>query len=96
MSSRALRRLKGKQRGQEALDLGVLDDDEEEEEEEDLGRTTENEEPQPQEGPSKHPSGRKAKKNKTQKNISNMYELVSSSSVSRYMEFKWHSSLTVN
>ncbi|KAJ3593664.1 hypothetical protein NHX12_005998 [Muraenolepis orangiensis] len=73
MSSRALRRLKGKQRGQEALDLGDLGgesqaaEDEEEEEEplEDVSCP-----------PSKNHTGRKAKKNKTQKNISNMYELI--------------------
>ena len=73
MSSRALRRLRGKQRGQEALDLGgelgqaAAEEEEEQEEEEE-------EDASPQ--LSKPRSGRKAKKNKTQKNLSNIYELV--------------------
>ena len=69
MSSRALRRLKGKQRGQEALDLGDLG--------EELGQAAEDEEPLEDVGPpSKNSVNRKAKKNKTQKNLSNIYELV--------------------
>ncbi|CAL8382274.1 unnamed protein product [Arctogadus glacialis] len=69
MSSRALRRLKGKQRGQEALDLGDLG--------EELGQAAEDEEPLEDVGPpSKNSVNRKAKKNKTQKNLSNIYELI--------------------
>lgn len=76
MSSRALRRLKGKRRGQEALDCGDLtlgDSPEEEQaaaEEEQL--ETANVSPQI----TGKGSGRKAKKNKAQKNFSNIYELV--------------------
>lgn len=77
MSSRALRRLKGKRRGQEALDCGDLtlgDSPVEEEqaaaEEEQLD--TANVSPQT----TGKCSGRKAKKNKAQKNFSNIYELV--------------------
>uniref|UniRef100_A0A671UZ32 Transcription factor 25 (basic helix-loop-helix) n=1 Tax=Sparus aurata TaxID=8175 RepID=A0A671UZ32_SPAAU len=76
MSSRALRRLKGKRRGQEALDCGDLtlgDSPEEEQaaaEEEQLD--TANVSPQI----TGKGSGRKAKKNKAQKNFSNIYELI--------------------
>ncbi|XP_036951395.1 transcription factor 25 [Acanthopagrus latus] len=77
MSSRALRRLKGKRRGQEALDCGDLtlgDSPVEEEqaaaEEEQLD--TANVSPQT----TGKGSGRKAKKNKAQKNFSNIYELI--------------------
>ncbi|KAG7482372.1 transcription factor 25 [Solea senegalensis] len=73
MSSRALRRLRGKQRGQEALDLGELALDGSPEEQ--------SEEEQPQEATTSHPTdnkdrGRKAKKSKAQKNVSNIYELI--------------------
>ena len=69
MSTRALRRLKGKQRGQEALDLGdlTLGDSPEEQaagEEEQLDTAN------------SKASSRKAKKNKAPKNVSNIYELV--------------------
>lgn len=74
MSSRALRRLKGKQRGQEALDLGdlTLDDSPEEQaatEEEQV--ETANVSPL-----SNRKGNQRGKKNKAQKNISNIYELV--------------------
>ncbi|KAF7651647.1 hypothetical protein LDENG_00108040 [Lucifuga dentata] len=76
MSSRALRRLRGKQRGQEDLDPGNLT----------LGGSPE-EQAAEAEGEeldtanvslpsSEHGSSRKAKKNKTQKNLSNIYELI--------------------
>ena len=70
MSTRALRRLKGKQRGQEALDLGdlTLGDGPEEQaagEEEQLDTAN-----------VPTASNRKAKKSKAQKNFSNIYELV--------------------
>ncbi|XP_078106009.1 ribosome quality control complex subunit TCF25 isoform X2 [Sander vitreus] len=69
MSTRALRRLKGKQRGQEALDLGnlTLGDSPEEQaagEEEQLDTAN------------SKASTRKAKKNKAPKNVSNIYELI--------------------
>lgn len=74
MSSRALRRLRGKQRGQEALDLGdlTLDDSPEgqaatEEEQEDTANVS---------PLSNRKDTQKAKKNKAQKNICNIYELV--------------------
>lgn len=70
MSTRALRRLKGKQRGQEALDLGDLT----------LGDSPEEqaagEEEQLDAANVSNASNRKAKKNKAQKNFSNIYELV--------------------
>lgn len=67
MSTRALRRLKGKQRGQEALDLGDLT----------LGDTPEEQLDTANVSPSnKKSDGRKAKKSKAQKNFSNIYELV--------------------
>ena len=75
MSSRALRRLKGKQRGQEALDVGGLTsgdspDEQKAEGEEDEQLVVVN-------VPSlKKEVNRKAKKNKAQKNFSNIYEVV--------------------
>uniref|UniRef100_A0A3Q3NE22 Transcription factor 25 (basic helix-loop-helix) n=1 Tax=Mastacembelus armatus TaxID=205130 RepID=A0A3Q3NE22_9TELE len=75
MSTRALRRLRGKQRGQEALDLGDLsvgDSPEEQAEAEEEQLDTANVSP-----PSNRKSNnRKAKKNKAQKNFSNIYELI--------------------
>lgn len=70
MSSRALRRLRGKQRGQEALDPADLTLSDRSEEQ---AAEAEGEEPD-----TANPSGRKAKKNKnkSQKNLSNIYELV--------------------
>lgn len=75
MSSRALRRLKGKQRGQEELSIDDLQLNEsqtadlpEEEEEEQCEAVLQ---------PAKK-NNRKAKKSKAQKNISNIYELASS------------------
>uniref|UniRef100_A0A8C2W6V3 Transcription factor 25 (basic helix-loop-helix) n=1 Tax=Cyclopterus lumpus TaxID=8103 RepID=A0A8C2W6V3_CYCLU len=69
MSTRALRRLKGKQRGQEALDLGDLT----------LGDSSEEQLDSANVYPpsNRKDSSRKAKKNKAQKNVSNIYELVS-------------------
>ncbi|XP_070816683.1 ribosome quality control complex subunit TCF25 [Chaetodon trifascialis] len=72
MSTRALRRLRGKQRGQEALDVGdlTLGDSPEEQaagEEEQLDVSP----PSTTKG-----NNRKAKKNKAQKNFSNIYELI--------------------
>ncbi|XP_063332767.1 transcription factor 25 [Pelmatolapia mariae] len=81
MSTRALRRLKGKQRGQEALDLGDLtlgdtpeEQAEAEAEEEQLD--TANVSPS-----NKKSDGRKAKKSKAQKNFSNIYELIGSADI---------------
>lgn len=75
MSTRALRRLRGKQRGQEALDLGDLtlgDSPEEQAAGEEEQLDTANVSP-----PSNRKSGsRKAKKNKSQKDFSNIYELI--------------------
>uniref|UniRef100_A0AAQ5X0B1 Transcription factor 25 (basic helix-loop-helix) n=1 Tax=Amphiprion ocellaris TaxID=80972 RepID=A0AAQ5X0B1_AMPOC len=75
MSSRALRRLRGKQRGQEALDFGdvTLDDSPEEQAEakEEQLDTANVSPPSDSKG-----SSRKAKKNKAQKNFSNIYELI--------------------
>uniref|UniRef100_A0A8D3D133 Transcription factor 25 (basic helix-loop-helix) n=1 Tax=Scophthalmus maximus TaxID=52904 RepID=A0A8D3D133_SCOMX len=73
MSTRALRRLRGKQRGQEALDLEDLtlaDSPEEQAEAEQLDVA---DAPDPAE---RRDSNRKAKKNKAQKNFSNIYELI--------------------
>ncbi|XP_068436008.1 ribosome quality control complex subunit TCF25 [Clinocottus analis] len=68
MSTRALRRLKGKQRGQEALDLGDLTLEDSSEEQLDSANVS---------PPSNSKnSSRKAKKNKAQKNVSNIYELI--------------------
>lgn len=74
MSSRALRRLKGKQRGQEALDSGDLTlgdgvTEQDEEEQLDAAQAT------VALPPSK--TGKKAKKNKDRQSFSNIYELVS-------------------
>lgn len=75
MSTRALRRLKGKQRGQEALDLGdlTLGDSPEEQAacEEDQFDTAKVSPPTDQKG-----NNQKGKKNKHQKNFSNIFELV--------------------
>uniref|UniRef100_A0A3Q3WZW9 Uncharacterized protein n=1 Tax=Mola mola TaxID=94237 RepID=A0A3Q3WZW9_MOLML len=75
MSTRALRRLRGKQRGQEALDLGdlTLGDSSEEQaaSEEDQVDTANVSPPSNRKG-----SGQKGKKNKAQKNVSNLFELV--------------------
>ncbi|KAK2920258.1 transcription factor 25 [Channa argus] len=77
MSTRALRRLKGKQRGQEALDLGdvTLGDSPEEQAvgDEDQQDTTNVNVSPPANSKS---TSRKAKKSKTQKNFSNIYELI--------------------
>lgn len=74
MSSRALRRLRGKQRGQEALDLGDLTLDDSPEEQAATGEEqveTANVSPL-----SNGKSTQKGKKNKAQKNFSNIFELV--------------------
>ncbi|XP_063044970.1 transcription factor 25 [Engraulis encrasicolus] len=75
MSSRALRRLKGKQRGQEELNIEDLKLSEEQ-----AADVQEEEEEEAQEEavlqPAKKSNNRKAKKNKAQKNISNIYELI--------------------
>ncbi|XP_020797054.1 transcription factor 25 [Boleophthalmus pectinirostris] len=69
MSTRALRRLKGKQRGQEALSPGDLTEgDSFEEQVEEEGAETAN--------VPVSSSSRKAKKNKGQKNFSNIYEVI--------------------
>ncbi|KAG7230195.1 hypothetical protein INR49_012328, partial [Caranx melampygus] len=73
MSTRALRRLRGKQRGQEALDIGnlTLDDNPEEQagsEEEQLDVANVS--------PVRKDNSRKAKKTKAQKNYSNIFELI--------------------
>ncbi|XP_070712474.1 ribosome quality control complex subunit TCF25 [Pempheris klunzingeri] len=75
MSTRALRRLRGKQRGQEPLDLGDLtlaDGPEEQAAGEEEQLDTANVSPPPD----SKGSSRKAKKNKSQKNFSNIYELI--------------------
>ncbi|XP_029952405.1 ribosome quality control complex subunit TCF25 isoform X2 [Salarias fasciatus] len=81
MSTRALRRLKGKQRGQEELDFGgmTLGDRPEERAEAEEEEEEEEEEGQIEAAvvvPTSKGSGRKAKKNKAQKNFSNIYELI--------------------
>ncbi|XP_012690127.2 transcription factor 25 [Clupea harengus] len=73
MSSRALRRLKGKQRGQEELSIEDLNLNE--------AQTVDLQEEEEEQGeavlqPAKTSNNRKAKKNKAQKNISNIYELI--------------------
>lgn len=68
MSSRALRRLRGKQRGQEDLDLGHLTPGEGPEEQAD--------EPDVTVQTNENSSRPKAKKNKAQKNFSNIFELI--------------------
>ncbi|KAE8297111.1 Transcription factor 25 [Larimichthys crocea] len=75
MSTRALRRLRGKQRGQEALDLGDLtlgDSPEEQAAGEEEQLDTANVSPQS----NRKGGSRKAKKNKAQKDFSNIYELI--------------------
>ncbi|XP_066541063.1 transcription factor 25 isoform X2 [Hoplias malabaricus] len=74
MSSRALRRLKGKQRGQEDIDFGELGL----EIEEGVGAVLEEEEDEQDEvsQPPKANSSRRTKKSKSQKNISNIFELI--------------------
>ncbi|KAM6943360.1 ribosome quality control complex subunit TCF25 [Xenentodon cancila] len=75
MSTRALRRLRGKQRGQEALDPGDLTLGESPEEQAEAGG--EEEQPDAANGdPAPQGSEQKAKKNKAQKNFSNIYELI--------------------
>lgn len=73
MSTRALRRLRGKQRGQEALDPTDLSlgDSSEEQAEEDQVETANVVAPSDRRG-----TRQKEKKNKAQKNFSNLYELV--------------------
>ncbi|XP_034426510.1 transcription factor 25 [Hippoglossus hippoglossus] len=81
MSTRALRRLRGKQRGQEALDLGELTlsvSPEEEQQEQEQAEAAEEQldvanVSQP---PERKDSSQKAKKNKAQKNFSNIYEVI--------------------
>nr|XP_020460479.1 transcription factor 25 isoform X2 [Monopterus albus] len=68
MSTRALRRLKGKQRGQEGLDLGDLTWGDSPEEQPDMANVSP---PSSMKG-----NNRKAKKNQAQKNFSNIYELI--------------------
>lgn len=75
MSSRALRRLRGKQRGQEALDLQDTGDGYEEQAVE--GEEEELDEAVLQPNKTSCNVSRKAKKNKVQKNLANIYELVS-------------------
>ncbi|XP_010877750.3 transcription factor 25 [Esox lucius] len=67
MSSRALRRLKGKQRGQEALDLGDLVPDE---------QAVEVEEEEKLENALIQPSKSSSRKAKNKKNLTNIYELI--------------------
>lgn len=83
MSTRALRRLRGKQRGQEALDLGDLTLSVGAEEEQQEQAEEEEEEEQEQldvagvsPASERKDSGKKAKKNKAQKNFSNIYEVI--------------------
>ena len=81
MSTRALRRLKGKQRGQEALDLAdlTLVDGPEEQAEAKAEAEAEGEQEQLDSAnvpPSPKSNSRKAKKSKAQKDFSNIYELV--------------------
>lgn len=73
MSSRALRRLKGKQRGQEDLCIGDLNLKRDEQKSEDL---EEEEEEEAQHEPTAKNNKRKSNKSKSQKNISNIFELV--------------------
>lgn len=77
MSTRALRRLKGKQRGQEALDLGGLTSgDSPEEEQAAAGEDEQLDAANVSPPTNTKPNSRKAKKNKAQKNFSNIYELI--------------------
>ncbi|XP_028258183.1 ribosome quality control complex subunit TCF25 [Parambassis ranga] len=73
MSTRALRRLRGKQRGQEALDFGdlTLGDSPEEQAEGEEGDTANVSPPS-----NRTANSRKGKKNKAQKNFSNIFELI--------------------
>ncbi|XP_062242148.1 transcription factor 25 [Platichthys flesus] len=75
MSTRALRRLRGKKRGQEALDLGELTLSEEQQqqaeaadEQLDVANVAQQ--------PVRKDSNQKAKKNNAQKNFSNIYEVI--------------------
>lgn len=72
MSTRALRRLRGKQRGQEALDPTdlSLDDSSEEQGEEDQVETAN------VVASDRRGTKQKEKRNKAQKNFSNLFELV--------------------
>lgn len=74
MSSRALRRLKGKQRGQE--ELSIQDLQLKEEQAVDLQDEDDGEECEAVVLPTKKSNNRKARKNKAQKNISNIFELI--------------------
>uniref|UniRef100_UPI0037E74A28 ribosome quality control complex subunit TCF25 n=1 Tax=Semicossyphus pulcher TaxID=241346 RepID=UPI0037E74A28 len=76
MSTRALRRLKGKQRGQEALDLGELTLGDNPEEQAAAGEEEQLETASVSPPSNIKPNSRKAKKNKAQKNFSNIYELI--------------------
>lgn len=80
MSTRALRRLKGKQRGQEALDLGDLSlgDSPDEQAEAEVGEEQLDTANAANVSPlsNSKSSSRKTKTNKAQKNFRNIYELV--------------------
>nr|XP_019954509.1 PREDICTED: transcription factor 25 [Paralichthys olivaceus] len=82
MSTRALRRLRGKQRGQEALDLGELTLSVGPEEQQQEQQAEEEQEQEQLDVANVSPpserkdSGQKAKKNKAQKNFSNIYEVI--------------------
>lgn len=84
MSTRALRRLRGKQRGQEALDLGDLTLGDSPEEQAEAEAEAEEEQLELSPPPDKKSSNRKAKKNKAQKTVSNIFELVSPRCLSLY------------
>lgn len=99
MSSRALRRLKGKQRGQEDInirDLKLTDGEGKgaELEEEEGEEEPQEEEVEEKQEAAKSSSNRKAKKkkNKNQKNISNIYELVRA----KLQRLTLHSSFVLN
>ncbi|XP_041644409.1 transcription factor 25 [Cheilinus undulatus] len=77
MSTRALRRLRGKPRGQEALDLGELTlGDSPEEEQAGAGEEEQLDTANVSPPSTRKPNNRKSKKNKAQKNVSNIYELI--------------------
>ncbi|CAG5855043.1 unnamed protein product [Menidia menidia] len=77
MSTRALRRLRGKQRGQEALDLGDLSlGDSPEEQAEAEAEAEALDTANVSLPPDSNDGSRKGKKNKAQKNFSNIYELI--------------------
>lgn len=76
MSTRALRRLRGKQRGQEALDLGDLTLGDSPEEEQAAGEEEQPDTANVSPPPDTNTSSRKGKKSKVQKNVSNIYELI--------------------